>query len=204
LDASAGHQATAPLTGPSVSVEYTLTSGDVWGAAIAASRYSTSTNAIGAFLLFTGTLTVILTGDLFSVGIAVFGLLLLSGVLPAVLMNFAIRRRPDLMRRPITVTASPSGIRTETPSTSSVVTWGTYKRVRPLARTYLLEVGTGPIALIPARAFSTEQRASFELLADRADVLDRSSAIRPLGVGVGIGLLGLVIVFAIGVVSANL
>jgi hypothetical protein len=153
-----------------------------------ASRYSVAGNAVGAFMLASGAIAFFMSGDVVSAVIAVFGLLLLSGLLPGLLVAFTAGRRPELMQQPTAMTIGPAGIRTATALTAGEAAWATYKRIRPTGSTLLFELGTGATMLVPTRAFTPAQLERFMELAQAAGVLDQSSPAGAYAKGVAIGV----------------
>jgi hypothetical protein len=198
----------APGAQDTFTVHYQLAPADLRIAGFVASRYSVGGNALGAFVLISGAIGFLLSGDVLSVVIAVFGLLLLSGVLPGLLVAFMAGRRPELMQQPTAMTIGASGIQTVTALTSGEAAWATYKRVRPTGATLLFELGTGATMLVPARAFTPEQLERLLAFADAAGVLDTSSPLAAYAKGIAIGAAFAVAVpaltwlgFAMGILS---
>ena len=188
---------------PWITVTYALTVADIRAAGFTASWYSLSTNAIGAFVTSGGAAMFLVTRDPVNLLFVILGLSMLSGALKALLMSLSTSRRPDLLRGPFEMSVTDIGMRTVTPVSTGEVRWATFKRVRATASTYLMEVGTGPVGVVPKRARTADQQARFEAMAAQAGVLDRSSARRPLLLGIALGILANVAIFLAVVITSN-
>jgi hypothetical protein len=189
-------------------VHYQLTSADIRSAGLAASRYSVSGNAVGAFALISGVLGFLVSGDVLSAVVALFGLLWLVGIIPGLLTALMAGRRPEVMQQPTDMTVGRAGIRTVTPLASGDAAWATYKRIRPAGSTLLFELGTGAVMMVPARAFPGPLLDRMLGLAEAAGVLDRSSPAAAYAKGILIGMIVSVAIpaltwlgFALGILS---
>ena len=185
-------------------MSYALRVADLRAAGTAASRYSTMTNALGFALVISGTFSLLANGDLTGVVPLAIGIAILGGWIMGWVTGFMAGRRPDLLQEVVELTVTPDGIRTVMPSMSGEARWSSYKRVRDTGSSLLLELGTGPAAIVPTRALDRGQLEQLLAWADAADVLDRSSPLRAYLVGAVIGLVFNLVIFSAVVLSFNI
>ena len=186
-----------------VRLVYTMTTSDLFHASTEAARYSVFNAAIGTAFATTGLFTVLANGDSTGLVFLVVGLVVLTGYPVGALSAFLGSRRWDLMRAPVELTASPSGVRAVMAMVTTDAAWSTYKRVRLTTRSLIFDLGTGAITLAPRRVFTHAELAAVVGWARDAGIFDRSTPLRPFVLGAALGLAFNVLVFGMVVVAVN-
>jgi ADP-ribose pyrophosphatase len=155
--------------GGSVSLIYRLRLSEYVGATALLSRHSRGLQAFGAVITVIGLLALLIGADIPTwLPSVVFGLLILSGLFMVPFAWIGLRRRRELVEEPTTVIADASGITTSNSFGQSHVGWQLYTRVRELGDWFFLDTGGGGSHLIPKRAFSPADLASFRRLVAEA------------------------------------
>ena len=178
---------TAEAAASTISVAYQPTRGDYRKAALLSAARSMPNAAFGSWFIAIAILPV-LNGDLGSVVTLVVGVTVITGFWCIPLIEWATRRRPDLLLGPHELTVDSWGMRFATASMRAEQGWSTFRRVRQVGGAFLLDYGTGANALIPSRAFDSAAEARFRELAERAGKVDNAPPWRGTVVGVVIGV----------------
>jgi hypothetical protein len=185
-----------------ITVEYTLTVGDVARAGMDAARHSMTAAAFGAFMIISGTLGAMF-GDLVSILILLLGIGILTGLLPGAVMTVMVRRRAAAFLRPITLEIDGAGVTTTMPGSAGRTAWSLFRSVRVSGSTLLFDYGTGASFIAPRRAFDPGRLDLFRQLARAAGVLDERSALWPTVKGVALALVASVVLFALATGGMN-
>ena len=148
-----------------VSLTYRLRLSEYVGAVALLTRHSRGLQAFGSVITVIGLLAFFIGADTLTwLPPVVFGLAVLSGLFMVPIAWIGLRRRRELVEEPMTVIADASGITTSASYGQSHVGWQLYTRIRELGGWFFLDTGTGASNLIPKRAFSPADLASFRRL----------------------------------------
>jgi len=103
----------------------------------------------------------------------VLGVSFLTGLFAVPFAWFAVRRRRDLVEQSIQLVANATGITQTTPFGQGHLAWPVFARVREIGNWFFLDTGTGASQIIPKRALSPEDLATFrKLIADAGFGMD--------------------------------
>jgi ADP-ribose pyrophosphatase len=156
---------TASAAGGAVSLTYRLRLSEYVGAVALLTRHSRGLQAFGSVIGVIGLLAFFIGADTLTwLPPVVLGLAVLSGLFMVPFAWFGLRRRRELVEEPMTVVADASGITTSASYGQSHVGWQLYTRVREVGDWFFLDTGAGANHLIPKRAFSAVDLATFRRL----------------------------------------
>ena len=178
------------------------TIGDYMWNAIAITRSSMVSTAIGTFATTSGLLATVLTGDISSVVVLLAGLSFLTGVFVVPFVWWPIHQRRDLVLAPVDVVADKSGVSFTTATSTGRHDWSVFRRVRETSGAFIFDTGTNVAILILKRDVAERDVAGMRSLLVATGMLRPTTTgvdrLRPLlGVAVGLGAVGLVIIGAI-------
>lgn len=191
-------QSAEPEAAPeAVSFTVRPTQGDVIRNAMATSRASTSTVAVGTFSATVGLVSIVLTTDLHLAWAPplVFGLALLTGAYAVPFVWWTIRRRRDLMLVAIDVLADSEGVELASAVASGRQSWSMFRRARELPSAFLFETGTSLSMAVPTNGASTADLEAFRALLVDLGLLRPSDGaeLRRTLVGTAIGLIAAIV-----------
>jgi 8-oxo-dGTP pyrophosphatase MutT (NUDIX family) len=150
---------------------FRLSTSDMVHASVALMRRSLSTRLMGGAMITVAVVLLFLVQDLTSVAIFVLGLTFVTGWFAAPFAWYQARKRPDLVSAEVTVTADDRGIRFTSPLYDGFNDWDTYFRVHEAGGFLFLDTSTGINQLVPKRAFSPTDLATFYRLLERSGLL---------------------------------
>jgi ADP-ribose pyrophosphatase len=172
--ASTGTPGTASVAGDVVRLTYRLGLSEYVGAVALLTRHSRGLQAFGSVIAVIGLLAFFIGADTLTwLPPVFFGLAVVSGLFMVPIAWIGLRRRRELVEEPMTVVADASGITTTASYGQSHAGWQLYTRVREVGDWFFLDTGAGANHLIPKRAFSPEDLATFRrLIADAGFGMD--------------------------------
>ncbi len=188
-------------THPVVSFTVLPTQGDVIRNAMAASRGSTSTVAVGTFAATVGVVTLVLATDLPLAWAPplVFGLAMLTGTFTVPFVWWTIRRRRDLILAPMEVTADAEGVELTSAVASGRQAWSIFRRARELPSAFLFETGTSLAMSIPTSGAPPAELEAFRVLLADVGLLRSTDGgdLRQTLIGTAIGLVAAIVALAV-------
>ena len=178
------------------------TIGDYMWNAIAITRSSMVSTAIGTFATTSGLLATVLTGDILSVVVLLAGLSFLTGVVIVPFVWWPIHQRRDLVLAPVDVVADKSGVSFTTATSTGRHDWSVFRRVRETSGAFIFDTGTNVAILIAKRDVAERDVAGMRSLLVATGTLRPTTTgvdrLRPLlGVAVGIGATAFIVIGAI-------
>ena len=178
------------------------TIGDYMWNAIAITRSSMVSTAIGTFATTSGLLATVLTGDISSVVVLLAGLSFLTGVFVVPFVWWPIHQRRDLVLAPVDVVADKSGVSFTTATSTGRHDWSVFRRVRETSGAFIFDTGTNVAILIAKRDVAERDVAGMRSLLVATGTLRPTTTgvdrLRPLlGVAVGIGATAFIVIGAI-------
>ncbi len=178
------------------------TIGDYMWNAIAITRSSMVSTAIGTFATTSGLLATVLTGDISSVVVLLAGLSFLTGVFVVPFVWWPIHQRRDLVLAPVDVVADKSGVSFTTATSTGRHDWSVFRRVRETSGAFIFDTGTNVAILVAKRDVSERDVAGLRSLLVATGTMRPPTTgvdrLRPLlGVAVGIGATAFIVIGAI-------
>lgn len=173
----------------------------MWNA-IAITRSSLISIALGTFATTSSILAIVVAGDTSSVFVLLGGLSLLTGVFVVPFVWWPIHQRRDLVLAPIDVVADERGLSFTTSTSTGRHDWSVFRRVRETSGAFIFDTGTNVAILVAKRDVSESDVARLRSLLVATGTMrpTTSSAdrLRPfLGVAIGIGATAFIIVSTI-------
>lgn len=173
----------------------------MWNA-IAITRSSLISIALGTFATTSSILAIVVAGDTSSVFVLLGGLSLLTGVFVVPFVWWPIHQRRDLVLAPIDVVADERGLSFTTSTSTGRHDWSVFRRVRETSGAFIFDTGTNVAILIAKRDVPDGDVARLRSLLVATGTMRLSTTaagrLRPLlGVAVGIGATAFIIVATI-------
>lgn len=149
---------------------YRMSTREVVGATVAMARRSRWMTILGLGVAAISIIPV-LNGDLASWFGLLFGLSMATGLFVAPFAWYQARKRPDLVGAEVTVTADATGLTFESVMGAGKNGWATYRKVQDTGDVFVLDTQMGAAQVVPKRAFSATDLATFYRILDVAGLL---------------------------------
>ena len=196
---------TQPTVAPNTHIDFVsrpTTSDYVWNA-MAVTRSSLVTIAVGTFATATAVVTGILTGDRvlnlpLLAGLLLAGLSLLTGLFVVPFIWWPIHERRDLVLAPVHFVADEEGISLATETSTARHEWSVFRRIRETPGAFVLDTGANVGILVPKRGIAEPEIGRLRSLFVAAGTMTAEPSglerWRPL-LGVALGLIATLVAF---------